>query len=60
MKNKKTLSLALILTMLLLPFVNTVDVSGVPPSYIGISEGDAITWDITLDQTAIETRIVIP
>ena len=41
MKKNKTLSLALILTMLLLPFVNTIDVSGAPPpSYIGLSEGE--------------------
>ena len=54
MKKNKTLSLALIITMLLLPFTNIVDVSGAPPpSYVGVSEGDIITWEVEFDGSGL-------
>ena len=58
MKKNKTISLSLIITMLLLPFVNTIDVSGAPPpSYVGVSEGDVLSWEIDFDGTGIEDMV---
>jgi hypothetical protein len=55
-KKNKTISISLITLMLLLPFVNSIDVSGAPPpNYLGVIEGQVIQWDIKIEQSGIET-----